>query len=86
MYSIELSARVQRFLDKLDNQTKERIITRLKKLKENPVPGDAKFIGRHKGEKVFRYRIGNYRALYKIKEKEKIILIAKLDKRERIYH
>ena len=86
MYFIELSVRVQRFLDKLDNQTKERIIERLKRLKENPVPSDSKFIGRHKGEKVFRYRIGNYRTLYKIKEKEKIVLITKLDKRGRVYH
>ena len=71
MYSIELSARVQKFFDKLDEHLKKRIMGRLRGLKENPVPHDSKFIGRHNGEKVFRYRIGNYRALYKVKEKEK---------------
>lgn len=85
MYSIELSKRVQRFLDNLDEHLRERIEKRLKNLKINPVPSDSKFVGRHNGEKIFRYRIGNYRALYKLKEKQKIILITKLDKRPRIY-
>ncbi|MBI2507482.1 type II toxin-antitoxin system RelE/ParE family toxin [Candidatus Woesearchaeota archaeon] len=51
-----------------------------------PVPSDAKFIGRDEsGEKIFRYRIGDYRALYKIKDHEKVILITKIDKRPRVY-
>ena len=50
-----------------------------------PVPSDAKFIGREEGDKIFRYRIGDYRALYKIKEQEKVILITKIDKRPRVY-
>jgi len=57
----------------------------LKKLKEDPIPSDAKFIGRDNNEKIFRYRIGDYRALYKVKDVEKIILITKVDKRPRIY-
>lgn len=57
----------------------------MKRLSENPVPSDAKFIGRDEGEKVFRYRIGDYRDLYKVKEQEKIILITKIDKRPRVY-
>jgi len=55
----------------------------LKRLADNPIPSDAKFLGRHKGEKVFRYRIGDYRALYKVKEK--VVLIVKIDKRSRVY-
>jgi mRNA-degrading endonuclease RelE of RelBE toxin-antitoxin system len=57
----------------------------LKELEKNPVPSDAKFICHHKGEKVFRCRIGDYRALYKIKNMEDIVLIAKIDKRPRVY-
>jgi mRNA-degrading endonuclease RelE of RelBE toxin-antitoxin system len=34
---------------------------------------------------IFRYRIGKFRALYKVKEKQKIILIAKIDKRDKVY-
>lgn len=66
-------------------QIADRVLTKLKKLKNKPVPHDAKFIGRHEGDKVFRIRIGSYRALYKIKEASKIVLVTKLDKRPRVY-
>ena len=86
MYSVELSQISQKFLEKLDNHIRTRIEDRLKRLSEIPVPSDAKFIGRDEsGDKIFRHRIGDYRALYKVKENEKIVLIAKLDKRPRIY-
>ncbi len=85
MYSVELSQKTTNFLDKLDKHLKDRIEERLKNLAENPVPSDSKFIGRHEGDKVFRYRVGGYRALYKVKEKEKVVLITKIDKRDRVY-
>ena len=85
MYFVELSQKSQKFLEKLDKHVRERIEERLRKLGENPVPSDAKFIYRENGDKVFRYRVGDYRALYKVKDKEKIVLVAKIDKRLRIY-
>jgi len=85
MYFVELSIRAQEFLNKLDKDTKERIEKRLKNLENNPVPSDSKFIGRDNNEMVFRYRIGKFRALYKVKENEKIILITKIDKRGKVY-
>ncbi len=78
MYAVELSQRAQTFLDKLDAHIKERIESTLKRLEQNPVPSDAKFIGRDEEEKVFRYRIGDFRALYILKEKEQIVLITKI--------
>jgi len=81
-----LSQRSYKFLDKLDRHIRERIETRLKNLSQTPIPSDAKFIVRdNDGDKIFRYRIGDYRALYKVKEKEKIVLVTKIDKRPRIY-
>ena len=85
MYSVELSQKSQKFLDKLDKHIKERIEDRLKNLTENPIPSDAKFICRENGDKIFRYRIGDYRALYKVREKESIVLVTKIDKRPRVY-
>ncbi len=82
---MHLSNKAQDFLDKAERQIRIRFEERLKKLASNPVPSDAKFIGREEGEKVFRYRIGAFRALYKLKENEKIVLIAKIDKRPRVY-
>ena len=85
MYSLEYSVQAARFLKKCDKDLCERITHKIQNLKETPVPSDAKFMGRHHGDKVFRIRIGDYRALYKIKENEKIVLIAKIDKRPRAY-
>lgn len=85
MYFVELSVRAQEFLNKLDKDKKERIEKRLKNLENNPVPSDSKFIGRDNNEMVFRYRIGKFRVLYKVKEIQKIILITKIDKRDKIY-
>ena len=85
MYEVELSVNAQDFLDKLDKSIREQIENRLRRLKENQIPSDAKFIGRDNNEMLFRYRIGKYRALYKVKEKEKIVLITKIDKRPRVY-
>ena len=85
MYVVELSERADKFLDKLDKNMRDRIKDRLRKLATDPVPSDSKFITRDGADKVFRARIGDYRALYKVKEDKKIVLIAKIDKRPRIY-
>ena len=85
MYHVDLSQKADKFLQKLDVYISERIKERLRRLSEIPIPSDAKFIGREEGDKIFRYRIGDFRALYKVKDNEKIVLIVKIDKRPRVY-
>jgi len=86
MYCIELSQNAQKFLDKINSELKNRIEKTLKRLELNPVPSDAKFLGRQNNEKIFRYRIGKYRVLYLVDEKNKIILVTKIDKRDKVYN
>ena len=86
VHEVHLSDRANRFLNKLDKHINERIKKRLKKLEEMPIPKDVKFITREGNDKIFRYRIGDFRALYKVKDANKIVLIAKVDKRPRVYH
>lgn len=84
MYEVHLSQAAQKVLERYDKQIQDRIKERLKRLAEIPIPTDAKFIARDENnEKIFRYRIGDYRALYKVKEN--IVLIIKIDKRPRVY-
>lgn len=73
------------FLEKVDVPIRERIEKRLKRLEDNPFPADAKFIGRDDGEKVFRYRIGEYRALYKVRNAEKVVLVFFIENRSGVY-
>ena len=68
MYAVDLSQRAQKFLEKLDHHIRERIEDSLRGLGQSPVPKDAKFIERDSGgDKIFRIRIGDFRAWYKIK-------------------
>ena len=80
-----MSQRADKFLQKLDSQLRDRILSRLKRLAENAIPTDAKFIGRDNSDKIFRYRIGDYRALYRVNYQEKRIIIVEIDKRARAY-
>jgi mRNA interferase RelE/StbE len=84
-YAVVLSQDAQDFLARLDRQLSERIEKRLQRLEYNPFPSDSKFITRKQGEKMFRYRIGDYRALYKVKEQERLVLVTRIDKRPRVY-
>ena len=86
MYHVDLSQRADKFLNKLPQNISDRIKDRLKLLAGNPVPSDTKFMGRDEaGDKAFRYRIGNYRAIYTLQESQNIIIITKIDKRPRVY-
>ena len=86
MYEIQYSTKSKKFLKNLNKNIIKRILNRIERLRENPIPSDSKFIGRENNEKIFRYRIGDYRALYKIKESQKVVLITKIDKRSKIYN
>ena len=58
MYSVHTSQKTEQFLKKLDEHIRKRVEERLKRLAENPIPSDAKFIGRDdQHEKIFRYRM-----------------------------
>ena len=86
MYALQYSDDAKKFLKQLDKHTSKRIVDRIEKLGSNPIPSDSKFIERDAtGEKIFRYRIGDYRTLYKVKYSEETVLIAKIDKRSRAY-
>ena len=73
-----------KFLNKLNKQINDRILDKIEEtLTENPVPHDDKaIIGKHG---VFRIRIGDYRALYRINYQEYKIIIFKIDKRSKVY-
>lgn len=84
-FVVMLSERARRFLDKLSPQLRSRVRAHLSRLREEPVPSDARFLGRHRGEKMFRYRIGEHRVLYTVDHARRQVVVAKIDKRSRAY-
>ncbi|MBC7118840.1 MAG: type II toxin-antitoxin system RelE/ParE family toxin [Methanobacteriaceae archaeon] len=83
-YDVHLSRSAYSFLKRLEKRYRIRIIKKLNLLSKNPyVKGAKKILGRN--EKLLRIRVGHYRILYEILEKEEVVLIIKIDKRSRAY-
>ncbi len=82
----EFSSQVKKYIKKLDPVAKKRIENRIDKPEENPFPSDVERVEKYKGEKPFRVRVGKYRILYLVRHNPNRLLIAKLDKRDRIYN
>ena len=84
-FSILLGPQADKFVKKLDNQTKERIKGKLLKLQEDPFLSEVERVEGYKGEKVFRVRVGDCRILYFVRYESNQIFVAKIDKRGRVY-
>ena len=78
-YQVFLLKKAQKNLEKFPDR--ERIRENLLKLENFPEYGDLVRID----DGIYRMRIGNYRALFKVYDEERIIVVVKIDVRGRIY-
>jgi len=85
MFEINLDKQPTKFLKNCENILFTRITSKLRALKDNPVPHDAKRIVGYELP-TFRVRIGKYRVLYRINHETKIIIVVNIDNRENIYN
>ncbi len=83
-FSVEYDKQPKDFLKKAEKHISQRIMDKVDELLiENPVPHNAvAIVGEHG---VFRIRVGDYRALYRIDHQEKRVIIFKLEKRSKVY-
>ncbi|MBI2110632.1 type II toxin-antitoxin system RelE/ParE family toxin [Candidatus Woesearchaeota archaeon] len=74
----------QKFLNKLDKHISQRIIDKIDEIFLHTVilQNAKSIIGEHG---VFRIRIGDYRALYRVNYRENKIIIIQIDKRSKVY-
>jgi mRNA interferase RelE/StbE len=82
-YTIKVASRsVEKQLAAVAEDDRVHVITRIRNLAEQPRPKGIKILARD----VYRLRIGRYRVIYKVLEKEEVILIGKIARRtERTY-
>ena len=73
-YQISYEKRALIELRKLDKLLAKRIIKKIKGLETDPFSKDIKHL---KGQSSFRLRVGDYRIIYKILQKEVRILVIK---------
>jgi len=82
-YTIQVaSSRVERQLAALPETDRAHLVTRLLALANQPRPKGVKALARN----VYRLRAGRYRVVYKIFDRERVVLIGKVAPRtERTY-
>ena len=84
MFAVEFGTDAKKFLKKSEKEIADRIVNRIKKLREEPFPSDVKRVVGKK-DKIFRVRVGDYRIQYSVFYEKNLIFISDIDKRERVY-
>ena len=81
-FKVKVSRKAKKYLDKLPQNDKERILCVLRNLRENPFAFDIKKL---EGTEFHRIRVGKFRIIIYIDWENRIIIVFKIDKRERVY-
>ena len=82
MYRVILSKSVQNQLDKLPNDIQARILARLSNLEADPRPSDVKKL---KGRDAWRVRVGDYRVIYEIHDRQLQVIVVTIGHRRDVY-
>jgi mRNA interferase RelE/StbE len=83
VYEILLERRAEKDLKKLPSVLFQRVIEKIQSLAENPKPQGSRKITGSKND--WRIRIGDYRAIYEIDEREKRVKIMRIRHRREAY-
>jgi len=81
MFQIELTETSKDFLRKLQKKDAETILNKIYSMRENPY----RFLKRLKGEKLWRLRIGDYRAIADVVISMNRIIVIRIGHRKNIY-
>jgi len=82
-YSVEVSRTAEKQLKRLSQPDQKRVVTAILELADDPFPrGSRKLTGY---EEVFRIRVGRYRILYSISNRELVVIVLKVGHRKDVY-
>jgi mRNA interferase RelE/StbE len=81
-YAVILAKSVQKQLDKLLQDVSPKIVRRLAGLESDPRPADCKKL---KGSEAWRIRIGDYRVIYEIRDRQLLVIVIAVGHRRDIY-
>lgn len=81
-YTVYLSKRAKKELDKLSDSNAQPILSAIANLAEDPRPNGCKKL---KGRDGYRIRIGNYRVIYEVIDSQLIVDVITLGHRKDIY-
>jgi mRNA interferase RelE/StbE len=82
-YRIVISRRAERQFRNLTRAVQVRLAARIDSLAQNPrPPGAVRIEGT---ELIYRIRVGDYRVLYAVEERDLIVLVVKVGHRREVY-
>jgi len=84
MFEIKYSNQSNKFLKKANKVLLERLIKKIEEIRKQPVMHDTKTVEGYE-EKLFGFRVGDYRILYEVNYEFNEIGIVKIDKRSKVY-
>ena len=84
-YQITFAPLARRQIKKLTRDVQSRVLERIEELKAEPRPVGVKKLADEE-EDLYRIRVGDYRVIYQIHDRELIVLIVKVGPRRDIYN
>ena len=81
MYSIQIEKNAENFLKKLPKKDAEIILKKIYSISENPF----RYLKRLQGEKLWRLRISDYRAIVDVIVSMNKIIVLRIGRRKNIY-
>ncbi|MCA1808768.1 MAG: type II toxin-antitoxin system RelE/ParE family toxin [Lentisphaerae bacterium] len=82
-YAVHLDSRTWKGVERLPDEVRGRIIRKLKALEDDPrPPGIEKLTG---PENLYRVRVGNWRIVYAIRDRELIVIVIRIGHRREVY-
>ena len=81
MYLIQIEKNAEEFLKKLNKKDAELILRKIYSIRENPF----RFLKRLQGDKLWRLRIGDYRAIVDIIISANKIIVLRIGHRKNVY-
>ncbi len=82
MYSIQIEKNAEEFLKKLQKKDAEVILNKIYLLRENPF----RYLKRLQGEKLWRLRVGDYRAIVDVIISMNKIIVIRIGHRKNVYN
>ena len=79
MYRLEVTKAAQRGLHKLGDKEFDRIVAAIRSLRENARPKGSRKLRRN----IHRIRVGDWRIIYAVFEKDKLVIVGKVARRSK---
>ena len=82
-YTVRLDSRTLKTLDRLPGDMHGRVMRKLESLQEDPRPvGVEKLAG---PEDLYRVRVGDWRIVYAIRDRELVVIVIRIGHRREVY-